>query len=99
MCVKRLLIAVIIFLSLPVHGHVGDRVIPIFEITDDMLGQIDLKDGSNTEWEDFHEASLTPLDFPVRKGPMEALVILWMILQTSTSGSGWDGTPHTSEFT
>ena len=44
---KLVLIAVITFLSLrPVHGHVGDRVIPIFEIPDDMIGHIDIHDGS-----------------------------------------------------
>ena len=27
-----------------VDGHVGDRVIPIFEITDEMLAELDLQD-------------------------------------------------------
>ena len=56
-------ILLITFLSLPVHGHVGDRVIPIFEITDNELAQFDLKDGSTEDWENFGEASLTILDF------------------------------------
>ena len=69
---KWILIAVIIFLSLPVHGHRGDRVIHMFEITDDRLGQIDLRDGRIDEWEDFSEPSLTSLDFAgTRRGGSE----------------------------
>ena len=63
MIAQRVVIAVITFLSLPLDGHVGDRIIPIFEITDDMLEQIDLRDGSINEWEDFSEPTLTLLDF------------------------------------
>ena len=45
------------------HGHFGDRIIPIFEITDDMLAQIEL-DGLIDEWpEVYGEPTLTPLDF------------------------------------
>ena len=34
-----------------VHGHVGDRVFPFFEITDDVLSEIDFQDGSIEEYE------------------------------------------------
>ncbi len=44
-------------------AHRGDRVIPIYEITDDMLDLIDLKDGRIDEWEELFEPSLTTLDF------------------------------------
>lgn len=46
-----------------VHGHFGDRIIPILEITDEMLAQIEL-DGLIDEWpEVYGEPTLTPLDF------------------------------------
>ena len=58
------LIVVCVFVaSSQVHGHLGDRVIPIYEITDNEVGQIDLKDGRIDEWEDLGEASLSSLDF------------------------------------
>ena len=44
-------------------AHQGDRIFPIFEITDDVLKLIDLKDGSIDEWEELFEPSLTTLDF------------------------------------
>ena len=56
-------IPVAVFLSLPLQAHKGDRIIPVFEITDEQLELIDLEDGSIDEWEDFGEPSLTTLDF------------------------------------
>ena len=52
-----------ILVSLPVQAHKGDRIVPIFEITDDQLELIDLRDGSIDDWEDLGEPSLTTLDF------------------------------------
>ena len=52
-----------VILPSDVLAHQGDRVIPIYEITDDMLELIDLHDGNIWEWEDFFEPSLTTLDF------------------------------------
>ena len=47
-----------------VGAHVGDRVYPIPELTDEMLAQIDLKDGSVDEWSELvGEPAMTPLDF------------------------------------
>ena len=64
MLAKWVLIPVITFLSLPVHGHVGDRVVPVFEITDDALSKIDLHDGAIDEWTELaDDPSLTPFDF------------------------------------
>ena len=45
-----------------VHGHFGDRIYPILEITDDMLAQIEL-DGLIDEWPELYgEPTLTPLE-------------------------------------
>ena len=50
MAAKWTLIAVIAFLSLPVHGHLGDRLVPIFEIPDEEIANIDIHDGSIDDW-------------------------------------------------
>ena len=44
-------------------AHQGERIIPVFEITDDMLELINVQDGSIEEWEELFEPSLTALDF------------------------------------
>ena len=45
-------------------AHSGDRVYPIYELTDEMLAKIDLRDGSVQEWADLlGEPSMTLLDF------------------------------------
>ena len=49
--------------SLNAPAHQGDRIYPVFEITDDMLELIDVKDGRIGEWEELWEPSLTTLDF------------------------------------
>jgi hypothetical protein len=57
-----------------VHGHVGDRVIPIFELTDQMLAEIDLQDGNFGEWEELiGPPTLISLDF-------------WQISQSGSAG-------------
>ena len=46
------------------YSHTGDRVYPIYELTDDMLAQVDLKDGLVDEWMRLvGEPSMTLLDF------------------------------------
>ena len=47
----------------PVHGHVGDRILPIYEISDSLTSQIDLKDGSIDDWEPIGRPSATALEF------------------------------------
>ena len=48
----------------PAPAHVGDRVYPIFELTDEDVTLIDIKDGSVDDWlEVVGEPSLTLLDF------------------------------------
>ena len=71
MIVVSLLVA-----SNQVHGHRGDIVIPIFEITDEALGQIDLHDSSVYEWEDRHEPAWTSLDFirQTERGKLPGLI-------------------------
>ena len=45
-------------------AHEGDRVVSILEITDDMLAQIDLRDGTTDEWPDLlGEPTLKTIDF------------------------------------
>lgn len=47
-------------------AHVGERVIPIYQLSDEDLAQIDLKDGSTEDWENIlGEPSLTTLDFGI----------------------------------
>ena len=45
-------------------AHIGDRVYPIFELTDEDVALIDVKDGSIADWLDIvGEPTLTSLDF------------------------------------
>ena len=44
------------------QSHMGDRVIPIYELTEEMVAQIDLKDGLLDEWTE-REPTVTLLDF------------------------------------
>ena len=68
MAAKWVLIPVITFLSLPVYGHVGDRVIPIFEIPAEEIANIDLHDGSIDDWLTVvGEPTLTASDFTPRE--------------------------------
>ena len=53
----------IIACSTAALAHLGERIYPIFEITDDMLELIDLEDEGVEEWEELWEPSLTTLDF------------------------------------
>ena len=55
---------VILALAASAEAHSGDRVYPIYELTDEMLAKIDLRDGSVQEWADLlGEPSMTLLDF------------------------------------
>ena len=46
----------------PAQSHVGDRVYPIYELTEEVVAQIDVKDGLPDEWTE-REPTLTLLDF------------------------------------
>ena len=49
--------------SIHASAHQGNRIYPIYEITDDMLEFIDLEDERIDEWEELFEPSITTLDF------------------------------------
>ncbi len=71
--------------ALSAGAHVGGRVFPIPELTDEMLAEIQL-DGFVEEWSDLiGEPTLTLLDFTHGGGGAS-------IRRISTSGSGWPGT-------
>ena len=62
----RILIAGITCALLPRDSvsHDGEWVVPILEVTDDMLAQIDLRDGTTDEWPDLlGEPTLRTIDF------------------------------------
>ena len=68
--VASILVSASGWIALPaqVNGHVGDRVFPIFEITETMLMKIDLRDGSIDDWVALvGEPTITPLDFTARE--------------------------------
>ena len=44
-------------------AHSGERLYPIYELTDEMLEMIDLHDGLIDEWQEMGEPSMTLLDF------------------------------------
>ena len=61
---KWVLILVIAFFSMPVHGHRGDRVYPLFEVIDETA--INVNDGHVDEWmELIGEPTVTALEFTV----------------------------------
>ncbi len=68
-----------------VHGHFGDRILPILEITDGMLAQIEL-DGLIDEWpEVYGEPTLTPLDFSrYHYDPADLDFRVWLGLHDAT---------------
>ena len=46
------------------QAHVGNRIYPIFELADEDVALIDIKDGSVEDWEEVvGEPSLTAIDF------------------------------------
>ena len=61
--IAGLMVVSLIAGSTPALAHQGERIYPIFEITDDMLELIDLEDGRIDEWEELFEPSITILDF------------------------------------
>ena len=57
-------LALLMGLAIPAGSHSGDRVFPIPELTDEMLEEIRLDDGSVDEWYDLvGEPTMTLLDF------------------------------------
>ena len=58
---NRLLIVLI--LAGVAEAHSGNRLYPFYELTDEMLEQIDLYDGFIDEWYEIGEPCMTLLDF------------------------------------
>ena len=60
----RLPLGLVLWVAVPAAAHTGDRVFPIPELTDEMLEEIRLDDGSIDEWYDLvGEPTMTLLDF------------------------------------
>lgn len=56
-------------LTATAHAHVGTRLFPIIELTDEDLARIDLHDGSVDDWRDVvGEPSLTASEFYIGAG-------------------------------
>ena len=83
-----LLLAAITYAGLPPHwatAHEGERVYQILEITDDMLAQIDLRDGTTDEWPPLlGEPTLRTIDFqmseyyPTEYDPSDLDFAIWL---------------------
>ena len=71
-------------------GHTGDRVYPFYEITEELLGTIDLTDGSVEDWIEVGPPSLTLLDFFVWEIPITPIHYS-DIPPIRMSRSGWAG--------
>lgn len=57
-------LGLLLSLSIQAGAHVGERVFPVYELTDEMLEEIRLDDGLVDEWMDlFGGPSMTLLDF------------------------------------
>lgn len=55
---------VIVFLVHSVQAHIGDRIYPIYEITDEDLMEIDVRDGTIGKWSEIlSESSVTAAEF------------------------------------
>ena len=57
-------LGLVLWLAVLAGAHVGDRVYPVAYLSDEMLEQIDLRDGLVDEWQELvGEPSMTALDF------------------------------------
>ena len=61
-------------------AHIGTRVFPFYELTDEMLERIDIHDGSVEEWYQVGEPSMTLLDFKTGSGldPSDLDFRIWL---------------------
>ncbi len=88
---RPLILLVVITASASIcRGHFGTRIVPIFELTDEMVEQIDIHDGSIEDWvEVVGEPTLTALDFVVFLGqpynPPDFDFRLWLAWHRRTS--------------
>ena len=56
-------ILMVMALAAMAEGHSGTRLYPFYQLTDEMLEEIDLHDGAIDEWYEVGEPSMTLLDF------------------------------------
>ena len=57
-------LVLVLWLAVSAGAHVGDRVYPVSYLSDEMLEQIDLRDGLADEWQELvGEPAMTLLDF------------------------------------
>ena len=56
-------VALLMGAMLPSFAHVGDRILPVYEITEDAAALVDLMDGQVDEWELMGPPTATGLDF------------------------------------
>ncbi|NKB67603.1 MAG: hypothetical protein GKR89_11110 [Candidatus Latescibacteria bacterium] len=63
-CLTIILLTAGLLLGARAHAHIGDRLYPIFELTDADLAAIDLHDGSAEDWlEIVGEPTMTAIEF------------------------------------
>ena len=58
---------IVLILAGIAQAHSGSRLYPFYELTDEMLEEIDIHDGLIDEWYEIGEPSMTLLDFQVNK--------------------------------
>ena len=79
-------LGLLLWLAVSAGAHSGERVFPISYLSDEMLSEIRLDDGSIDEWIEFvGEPTMTLLDF-WEQGERHPISSTW------TSVSGWVGT-------
>ena len=103
------LVGLAFLLVMPAGAHVGDRVYPIAYLTDEMLAEIELDDGSVEEWYRLiGEPVMTLLDFKDRGGsspdPSDFDFRIWLAWHDDPAriyvalGATDDGYIHQSDF-
>ncbi|MCY3760490.1 MAG: hypothetical protein OXH50_04515 [Gemmatimonadetes bacterium] len=63
-------ILIIMAMTAMAEAHSGTRLYPFYQLTDEMLEEIDLHDGSIDEWYEVGEPSMTLLDFKAWGGDL-----------------------------
>ena len=67
-------------------AHMGERIYPIYELTDEDVVLIDLHDGSIDDWLDtIGEANVTALDFTGDYDPADFEFRVWLAWHRSTN--------------
>ena len=61
---------IVLILAGIAQAHSGSRLYPFYELTDEMLEEIDIHDGLIDEWYEIGEPSMTLLDFKTYNDPL-----------------------------